>query len=613
LVHFDAEVLAFISSSNYYQENYMSSFGHGAVGIGAEAFTEILPPTDQGYNPLLLAKLASQMQGEIDSVKDIPDPEENILMPAGYTYFGQFIDHDLTFDNTSSLNPEDSKKSDQDISDGKATDRAPSNLRTPRFDLDSLYGDGPDAMPYMYAEDGASLLFKDSFANQCQTNYDQAVQDLLRSPNGRAIIGDKRNDENSIITQIQLVFIQYHNEVVKQLRKKDPKLTGTKLFDRAVQEVRWTYQKLVIEDFLPRIVKAEVLKDLQNTTPDGRKDAYALYKAGNRSNLPREFVVAAFRFGHSAVRTGYRLNKDTRLSIFPPSEEQDNLSSVKSPSEQSLLGFEPLPKAHVIDDWQRFFPDYEESDSLTDTDRLFPKTEKREPIGKDQDPEANIPAVRLQFAYKLDPTLVDPLSVLPNPVLPTSRTEGGAQQEVQNQVPTPALEKLNLDPNRPSLALLNLLRGSKYQVQGGQEIAKLLYQKGLTSTPSLDSQFLVTRQPVILACGTPSSPPKFKFEPIDSAFHENTPLWFYILAEAQESLITELKLSPGDEVEEKSLLSGAGAKTRLGWVGGRIIAEVFYGLIDEDNDSYQKAEENNWKPMLGGDGKAIFLNLIKFI
>jgi Animal haem peroxidase len=331
----------------------MSSLGHGAVGLGADAFTEILKIDDQKYCPKQLAELAKQMIGGVDPVTDIPDAEENILMPAGYTYFGQFIDHDLTFDNTSSLNPTDSKKSEADIKNGKATEKAPSNLRTPRFDLDSLYGDGPDAMPYMYGEDGASLLFKDSFANQCQTDYDQATQDLLRSPNGRAIIGDKRNDENSIITQIQLAFIKYHNEIVKQLHKKNSTLSGTQLFDEAAQEVRWTYQKLVIEDFLPRIVKAEVLEDLQHIAPTLRKNSYVLYLEGNRSNLPREFVVAAFRFGHSAVRTGYRLNRETRLNIFPSSEGKS--------SEESLLGFEPLPKSHVIDEWKRFFPDYEPS------------------------------------------------------------------------------------------------------------------------------------------------------------------------------------------------------------------------------------------------------------
>jgi hypothetical protein len=140
-----------------------------------------------------LVELAASIKASVDTVKDGADPEENLLLPAGYTYFGQFIDRDLTFDRTSSLNPKDAPDLGQ-------KDRMPSNLRTPRFDLDSVYGDGPDAQPYMYADDGASLIFKDSFENQCQSNFDRAHQDLLRAPNGRAIIGDKRNDENSIIS-----------------------------------------------------------------------------------------------------------------------------------------------------------------------------------------------------------------------------------------------------------------------------------------------------------------------------------------------------------------------------------------------------------------------------
>lgn len=566
----------------------MSSLGHGTVGLGSDAFTEILPIKEQNYDPKRLAELAIKMQGGVDPVTDIPDAEENLLMPAGYTYFGQFIDHDLTFDNTSSLNPKDIKKNPGE----KLTEKAPSNLRTPRFDLDSLYGDGPDAMPYMYAEDGASLIFKDSFANQCQTSYDQATQDLLRSPNGRAIIGDKRNDENSIITQIQLAFIKYHNEVVKHLSKKNPTLAGTELFDEASQEVRWTYQKLVIEDFLPRIVKDEVLEGLKNTTPAQRKNSYVLYLEGNRSNLPREFVVAAFRFGHSAVRTGYRLNKETRLNIFPSSEQKS--------SESSLLGFEPLPKSHVIDDWKRFFPDYAPSNKMSDAYRTLPVNEDRPKRLKDgeknDDPN---PAVRLQFAYKLDPTLVDPLSVLPTSTLPTSRIPGGVVQEVENAIDA----KLPV-PNRPSLALLNLIRGSKYQVQSGQEIVEQrLKAKGVKP---LGSELLVTRQ---AGCtkGT------FKFTKIHEAFHGNTPLWFYILAEAQASIIAELKLELDKDYPEDILFKGAGAKTQLGWVGGRIVAEVFYALIDEDPESYQNKAPINWKPILGGDKTAIFLNLIKFI
>lgn len=579
----------------------MKDFGHGAVGTREEAFTTLLDLRTEGYPADKLADLAISMQGEIDTVKDGADPEENLWVPAGYTYFGQFIDHDLTFDNTSSLNASDTdKKADTD-----KKDRIPTNLRTPRFDLDSLYGDGPDAQPFMYAEDGASLLFKDSFENQCQTSYDQAHQDLLRSPNGRAIIGDKRNDENSIVCQIHLSFVKFHNVVVKKLsqdstRFKDGKpLAGTALFEAARNEVRWAYQKLVIEDFLPRIVKKEVIEDLQKKTPQERQSLYSLYTNDKRSNVPREFVVAAYRFGHSGVRFGYRLNRETSLSIFPISKDP------KVPAD-SLLGFEPLPKDHVIDDWGRFFPNYgSEAKDLPPNLGLEPKLDdKDEPISN--------PEVRPQFAYKIDPTLVDPLTALPPNVLPTSRTPGGAVQEAANAI-APNRE-LPVPKDRPSLALLNLLRGNQYRVQGGQAIANVLKAKGHPVEP-LKPKYLVTRQVPKDVEGKPTNG-FFKFVEIDPVLQTDTPLWFYILAEAQASVVDALNVQTGDEFEEKQLLKGGGAKTQLGWVGGRIVAEVFYGLIDSDEESYVKSAPKDWKP-IWADGSSmgsqvIFANLLRF-
>jgi hypothetical protein len=301
-----------------------NNLGHGSVGTREQAFTNLLPLRAKSYPADELLELSISMKSEPDTVKDGPDPEENLLLPAGYTYFGQFVDHDLTFDNTSSLNPADIGS--QNLS--------PSNLRTPRFDLDSLYGDGPDANPFLYGFDGASLLYKNGTDNQVQpsANSDstlvkdfenQADQDLLRSPNGRAIIGDKRNDENSIVSQIQLSFVKYHNAVVAKLQQEDSTLTGTALFEAARKEVRWAYQKIVIEDFLPRIVKADVLEDLKDKTPAQRAQNYALYTKDKRSNLPREFVAAAYRFGHSGVRFGYRLNNETILNIFPVTKKPD--------------------------------------------------------------------------------------------------------------------------------------------------------------------------------------------------------------------------------------------------------------------------------------------------
>ncbi len=556
----------------------MSGFGHGSVGTREQAFTTLLDLREEGYPTHKLVELAAKIKADVDTVKDGPDPEENLWVPAGYTYFGQFIDHDLTFDNTSSLNPADVGEQD----------RLPSNLRTPRFDLDSLYGDGPDAQPFLYAEDGASLLFKDSHENQSQTTYEQATQDLLRSPNGRAIIGDKRNDENSIVSQIQLAFVRYHNAVVKKLSKDDEKLTGTALFNQARNEVRWTYQKLVIEDFLPRIVKAEVFADLQEaTTPEEREDLYALYTEDKRQNLPREFVVAAYRFGHSGVRTGYRLNKETRLSIFPPSKDDS-----KSDDDDSLLGFDPLPKTHVIDDWGRFFPNTKPG--------VFPNELRDEAADDEERPE-----VRLQLAYKIDPTLVDPLGVLPPKVLPTSATVGGLVKEVEDTISPDHLPDTEATPPRPSLALLNLLRGNIYKVQGGQVIAYVLQEVGFP-VKILEPKHLSTRNAVEGKDGF------FKFEEIDSTLQKDTPLWFYILAEGQASVVDAIILEKDGTFNEEQLLKGDGAKTQLGWVGGRIVAEVFYGLLDSDSESYFNAAPENWEPLLGGKKEVILANLLKF-
>ena len=59
------------------------------------------------------------------------EPDFDSDVPAGYTYLGQFIDHDITFDPVSSLQRQNDPN-------------ALHNFRTPRFDLDSLYGAGPN-------------------------------------------------------------------------------------------------------------------------------------------------------------------------------------------------------------------------------------------------------------------------------------------------------------------------------------------------------------------------------------------------------------------------------------------------------------------------------------
>jgi hypothetical protein len=240
------------------------------------------------------------------------DGNPNPCIPAGFTYLGQFIDHDITFDPVSSL--------DQDIDP-----HALVNFRTPRLDLDSVYGSGPKVQPYLYDWEeseppGTRLLVGH--------NAFDGTDDLPRNEQGRAFIGDPRNDENAIVAQLHLLFIRFHNAVVDELGR------GAKdLFATAQRMVRWHYQWIVAHEFLPKVVGQSTMK--QVLTPRVHLE---YFKWGAEPFIPVEFSGAAYRFGHSMARSRYGLRSGERArTLFP-----------------ELAGLTWLKKDLVID-WGRFF------------------------------------------------------------------------------------------------------------------------------------------------------------------------------------------------------------------------------------------------------------------
>jgi hypothetical protein len=434
-----------------------------------------------------LTKLADAMSAEPDPPTDGPDAEESGI-PALYTYFGQFVDHDITFDPVSLL----TKAQDPD---GLV------DFRTPTFDLDNVYGRGPDDQPYMY--DGKKCALGEKM-----TGADPTATDLPRY-NGRALIGDPRNDENSIVSQLQGLFHRFHNRMCED----NPDLD----FERIQKRVRLHYQYVVLNDFLPRIVKASVLDGLKT---NGKYDRGKLkfYHWKNYPFMPVEFSVACYRLGHSMIRPGYRLNDTdaSLLPIFPPPG-----------SDAGLTGFQTMGPGRAID-WGRFI----------DIDMR--------PYGPDGQKN------RLQYAYRIDTSLVGPLKTLPPSVAS--------------------------DPS--SLAARNLLRSWRLGLPSGQQVARAMYIKPIDDTDILIGKAVDKQE---------DGPLKNIVDAAGQVFAGNCPLWTYILAEAARNT-TKIKIPSEGDVSVTT--------PQLGPVGGRIVAEVFLGMLYGDGTSLLSLDPC-WEPATG--------------
>ncbi|MGY8711703.1 heme peroxidase family protein [Bradyrhizobium sp. 18BD] len=446
-----------------------------------------------------LSALADKMVAGFDPPKDGPDAEESGI-PALYTYLGQFIDHDITFDPVSSL----TKQQDPD---GLV------DFRTPSFDLDNLYGRGPNDQPYMY--DGIKLRLGETLSGA-------GVPDSSDLPRfkGRALIGDPRNDENSIVSQFQGLMLRFHNRMVDD--------NDSLSFDEVQQRVRFHYQYVVLNDFLPRIVNADVLNSLKNAAGSYDRSKLAYYHWKTYPFMPVEFSVAAYRLGHSMIRPGYRLNDDDKmlLQIFP---------DPSNPDKNALTGFRAMGPGRAID-WGRFID--------LDT-RAY---------GVEDDPNNPDNKRRLQFAYRIDASLVDPLRRLPPEVA----------------------------SNPASLALRNLERGWRLGLPSGQAVAR-----AMNLTPLADADIVIGK-----AVDEPGKgDPQTKIATIaNGVFADNCPLWTYILAEAAQ-LRADVPIP---------VTGGPGTvKTpQLGPVGGRIVAEVFLGMMFGDNSSVLSLDPQ-WTPVTG--------------
>jgi hypothetical protein len=247
---------------------------------------------------------------------------------AGFTFIGQFIDHDITFDHT----PLAQQQADPD---------ATINFRTARYDLDSVYGGGPGKEPQFYnSADPDKLLVRPN---------ENGVEDVPRDNNGKAIIPEPRNDENLIIVQFHKAVAQFHNQIVVYAREQGMRKEW--VFETARRLTRWHYQWAVIHDFLPRFVGDElvgtsgtVYKEVAGKSPVINLNYYKPTNKDGRPFMPVEFAVAAYRFGHSLIRPFYVINNTGTVDVFG------------SEGARNLNGGRPIPSDLVIE-WKNILPD----------------------------------------------------------------------------------------------------------------------------------------------------------------------------------------------------------------------------------------------------------------
>jgi hypothetical protein len=378
------------------------------------------------------------------------------------------------------------------------------------------------------------------------------------------LIGDKRNNENQIVGQLQLAFLKFHNATVDWLQKhpaavddlaKSLPNARSDLFGIAQRLVRYHYQWIVLTDFLGRIAKPSVLEAIypgwkvaegvlpgQDVLRKPRLTRYLPHKL-QFPFMPVEFAVAAYRFGHSMVRHDYALNTQhhptgKEVPIFAHFGEQT----------LDLRGFAPLAQELVIE-WQRFF--------------------------------GNVADDPVQPARAIDTLIVSGLAELPAVVAP---------------------------PPMNSLPLRNLLRGAALGLPSGQDVARNLElpEDRILGTGAKNAKFTVPADYKTKAGERDPSLPDLdaiEAKAVVDAFGDKTPLWYYVLKEA--------------EVFENG--------QRLGEVGSRIVAETFVGLMAADPSSFvnnsrrsgDKLVSYPWTPQQGlcgctANGRYTMVDLLKF-
>jgi len=348
-------------------------------------------------------------------------------IPAGYTYLGQFIDHDISKDSLGSIDP-------RNISPKELSELI--QERTPSLDLDCLYGSGDtESIVAWDSNDLAKFLIGKTIADeQVPITFQNDLPRKLDGNNpAKALIGDPRNDENLVVAQIHLAFLKFHNAVVDVVRKRNfnPELDAITVRNQAKEIVILHYQSIVLHDFLKRFVNEGVYKSV--ITDNNPK--FFKVTASEMPFMPIEFSGAAYRW-HTLIRDSYNWNRvfNDNNRPFPTGTLQLLFQFSGLQNNDEFVGIRNIKNKSLSSNW------------IVDWTRLFDFTHRGVARG-----------AGFNFTEPVDTLLVETLHKFGSPNAPLN------------------------------LAIKNLVRGSRIGLPSAQDVASALGINPLTPQELLQS------------------------------------------------------------------------------------------------------------------------------
>jgi Animal haem peroxidase len=426
--------------------------------------------------------------GDKHIVVDDPEKIPGVPTPTIYTFFGQFVDHDITHEK--GTEPIVLAGADLlPLSFEKV--RTLRNSRSPNLELDSVYGSVSGVIPPRDSKNPEKLRIDAVSEPQGRPPCTSEINDLPRwhkTDNPKtdrvALIGDIRNDENIVTAQLHVAFLHAHNALI------DRGYSFAKARKKLIQHYQW----IVLEDFLPRVADSAVVKKIRT------RGAKFFRPSREKFFTPLEFSVAAYRFGHSKVRQTYVGYNE----VLPPVDL--NLLFTFTRYSGTLAG---NLNTHIIGQWIIDWKNFLNSDNSD------------------------------FFSRPIDTLLSLALLDL----------------DIEQGVVLPEWKK--------NLAVRNLLRGYLLRMPTGQAVATEMNKKDQSIVPLTPSQIA-------------SAVTKPQYAIMEKAgFHEHTPLWFYVLAEA----------------------AYYNKGYHLGPVGSTIVAETLIGILRYSD--YSILSKPGWQPTLG--------------